>query len=419
MIHKRLFTVALTLALGLGVWAAAVTFSPIVASFSAGTEVSAATFNDLFGTIDANFDAASDAIDALEAFDAALAATNCPDGEHVQSVQADGSPVCAPSGLVLPFAADVEVASGSNAFAIENTGTGNVARFRNDNGASIGIALTALTNGQAQSLALSASNFGLGSAAFFQTSNNTSSSDTIRVVNANGANGGRAGLFEIFSSDNASTALEAQAISGRAGRFATTGTNAVLPALEVVNANPATSALLVSNSGGTGAAAFFSGGVVVSGTLSVTGTKNFRIDHPLAPERMYLNHFAVESADLSNLYAGNVVLDDAGAAWVELPAYFDALNAEVRYQLTAIGAPAPNLHVAVEVADNRFKVAGGDPGLRVSWQLTALRDDPSARLLRAPVEEPKPEAEVGTYLHPEAYGMPAERGLAARLVAQR
>jgi len=424
--NQRLLALVLTLVLGLGVWGAAVSFTPVTTSFSAGLQVSAQAFNDLFATINDNFVSAKAAIEqnesgiaAVAAFDANLVAGACAAGEAVQGVQADGTPLCVDAGLELPFDANVNVAAGNTVFEIENVGTGNVARFRNNNFANIGVALDAVTNAQAQSLALRAQNFGLGSAAFFMTSNNSSSSDTIRVVNANGSNGGRAGIFEIFSTENTATALEAQATAGRAGRFVNTATNALLPALEAVSSNPTTATLLVGNSGGTGAAAFFSGGVAVSGTLSVTGTKNFRIDHPLAPDRMYLNHFAVESNEIANLYAGNVTLDEGGAAWVELPGYFDVLNTDVRYQLSAIGAPAPYLHVAVEVSGNRFKVAGGEPGMRVSWQVSAVRDDPSVHLLSRVVEEPKPEHEVGTYLHPAAYGMPAELGLAARFQAQR
>jgi hypothetical protein len=51
------------------------------------------------------------------------------------------------------------------------------------------------------------------------------------------------------------------------------------------------------------------------------------------------------------------------------------LNGDFRYQLTAIGAPAPRLYVAREVTQNRFKIAGGRPGGKVSWQVTGIRHD--------------------------------------------
>jgi len=164
----------------------------------------------------------------------------------------------------------------------------------------------------------------------------------------------------------------------------------------------------------TGLAGLFSGDVEISsgGDLNVTGgTKNFKIDHPLDPQGMYLYHFAVESDQVSNVYHGNVVLGPDGAAWVELPAWFEAVNRDFRYQLTAIGAPAPGLHVAEKIAESRFRIAGGAPGMEVSWQVTGIRNDPAMRLRPHPVEQTKPSGEQGMYLDPEAYGQPQELGL--------
>jgi hypothetical protein len=86
-------------------------------------------------------------------------------------------------------------------------------------------------------------------------------------------------------------------------------------------------------------------------------------------------HAAVESSEVLNVYSGNARLDGEGSAMVELPAWFEAINTDVRYQLTAVGAAAPDLHVADEVAGNRFRIAGGKPGMKVSWQVTAVRSD--------------------------------------------
>ncbi len=149
-------------------------------------------------------------------------------------------------------------------------------------------------------------------------------------------------------------------------------------------------------------AGYFSGNVQVTGTLS-KGSGSFKIDHPLDPENKFLSHSFVESPDMMNIYNGLVLLNDDGQAWVQLPDYFEALNRDFRYQLTPIGAPAPNLHIAEPVRNNRFKIAGGVSGLQVSWQVTGIRHDPFANTNRIIVEEPKPAEERGTYLHPEAY----------------
>ena len=127
------------------------------------------------------------------------------------------------------------------------------------------------------------------------------------------------------------------------------------------------------------------------------------IDHPLDPEGQYLIHTSVESPDMMTVYNGNAVLDADGAATVEMPSYFEALNTDFRYQLTCIGGFAP-VYVAEKIRENRFKIAGGSPGMEVSWQVTGVRHDPYAEAYRSPVEVEKPAAEQGTYLHPELYG---------------
>jgi hypothetical protein len=112
-----------------------------------------------------------------------------------------------------------------------------------------------------------------------------------------------------------------------------------------------------------------------------------------------------------NVYNGNATLDENGEVWVQLPDYFEALNRDFRYQLTPIGGPGPNLYIAEEIQDNRFKIAGGEPGLNVSWQVTGIRDDASARANPMRVEVDKPERKKGFYLDPEAYDQPASQGI--------
>ncbi|MDX1616783.1 MAG: hypothetical protein R3300_20920 [Candidatus Promineifilaceae bacterium] len=161
--------------------------------------------------------------------------------------------------------------------------------------------------------------------------------------------------------------------------------------------------------GGGAEAVFSNGDMSVFGTLYKTSGA-FKIDHPQDPAHKYLAHSFVESPDMMNVYNGNVTLDANGEAWVELPGYFEALNIDYRYQLTAVGAPGPDLYIAAEIAANRFQIAGGLPGAKVSWQVTGIRNDPYARENRIQVVEEKPAAEQGTYLYPELYGQPEEKG---------
>jgi hypothetical protein len=172
---------------------------------------------------------------------------------------------------------------------------------------------------------------------------------------------------------------------------------------------------LRSYGSGTGLAGDFVGSVAVSGNLAVTGTVSkgggsFKIDHPLDPENKYLLHSFVESPDMMNVYNGNAILDDQGTATVTMPEWFETLNRDFRYQLTPIGAPA-NLYVAQEMAGNQFRIAGGSPGTKVSWQVTGIRQDPWANQNRIPVELAKAPSEKGKYLHPKAYNMPESKGI--------
>ena len=60
--------------------------------------------------------------------------------------------------------------------------------------------------------------------------------------------------------------------------------------------------------------------------------------------------------------------------------------------------------MAREIEDNHFVVRTERPNVKVSWQVTGVRQDPYAEEYRAPVEEEKPDTERGRYLHPKLYG---------------
>ena len=160
--------------------------------------------------------------------------------------------------------------------------------------------------------------------------------------------------------------------------------------------------------------ALFGDDVGIEGNLDVdgaitAGTKDFKIDHPLDPANKYLYHSSVESSEMMNIYSGNVVLGPAGQAVVTLPGWFEAENTDFRYQLTPIGAPGPGLYIASEIADHRFTIAGGSPGMKVSWQVMGIRQDAYAKSHPLVVEEEKPEELRGYYIHPQLFGQPEEK----------
>jgi hypothetical protein len=164
------------------------------------------------------------------------------------------------------------------------------------------------------------------------------------------------------------------------------------------------------NTSTVGWAGYFTGDVWVGGTL-YKSAGSFKIDDPLDPAHKYLQHSFVESPDMMNVYNGNVTLNDTGEAVVTLPDWFQAINQDFRYQLTAIGGPGPNLYVADEIQNNKFHIAGGNPGMKVSWMVTGIRHDPYAEAHRIQVVVDKPASEQGTYLFPSLYGQPDSKGL--------
>jgi hypothetical protein len=157
-------------------------------------------------------------------------------------------------------------------------------------------------------------------------------------------------------------------------------------------------------------AGYFAGNVHVNGSLS-KNAGSFKIDHPLDPANKYLYHSFVESPDMMNIYNGLITLGADGTAWVTMPDWFEALNQDFRYQLTSMGAPGPYLYIASEVEGNRFQIAGGAVGARVSWQVTGIRHDAYANAHRIPVEQDKPAVEQGLYLTPELFQQPAEKAI--------
>jgi hypothetical protein len=213
------------------------------------------------------------------------------------------------------------------------------------------------------------------------------SSTTVFSVNGDGSiySGG-----SIQSNGNLSTNGTIQALTGNPNTYFDLHPDGTL----ILSGN------LVSNGTGTSS---FSGDVFFNGTLHKPGG-SFTIDHPLDPANKILNHSFVESPDMMNIYNGIVALDQHGQAWVQLPDWFEALNGEFRYQLTAIGAPGPRLYIAQKISGNRFRIAGGKRGMEVSWQVTGIRHDAWAEAHRIPVEEEKTGAQHGTYLHPELFG---------------
>lgn len=137
------------------------------------------------------------------------------------------------------------------------------------------------------------------------------------------------------------------------------------------------------------------------GNTEATGTKSFIIDHPLDPANSFLLHYSSEGPEPYLIYRGTVTLGSGGKAWVDLPDYFASINRDATVQLTPIGS-AFQPYVAVEVKGNRFQV-GGAPNAKVSWMVTAVRNDAYVQKYGFKAERAKSVEERGRYLHPELY----------------
>jgi len=144
--------------------------------------------------------------------------------------------------------------------------------------------------------------------------------------------------------------------------------------------------------------------------LYVSGEKDFMIDHPQDPSNKYLIHSCVESPDRMNIYNGKTTTDAQGLASVELPSYFDALNIEFRYQLTVIGQFAQAI-VEREIENNHFVIRTDKPNVKVSWQVTGMRNDAYAKTHPMVVEKEKETTARGKYLMPKLFGQPEEMGI--------
>ena len=149
-------------------------------------------------------------------------------------------------------------------------------------------------------------------------------------------------------------------------------------------------------------------------TLNVSGSKSFQIDHPLDPANKTLSHSCVESNERLLIYSGTAVTDASGDAIITLPAYFEALNINFRYQLTVVGEEFAQSRVSREISNNRFSIKTDKPNIKVCWQVTGDRNDAYAKAHPYVVEEEKKPEDRGKYLAPELFGQPKEKTIGYR-----
>ncbi|MBX2914958.1 MAG: hypothetical protein KF856_06750 [Cyclobacteriaceae bacterium] len=321
--------------------------------------------------------------------------------------------------FALPYIATV--ASGGPLLSLTNTGGGYGGHFVINNASSKDYAVTAISDGNPGGAGLFAYSNATGTGVAIQATNLGLGPTIYAVSNNTGTN-----LPTIEAESNAvNAAIRGTGPTGIGvwGRGGLAGANGVGYGTVGQYLGSGIGVGIFGTSTAEGYAGLFSGRVNISGATTITGTLNvsgtvtkgggtFKIDHPLDPTNKFLYHSFVESPDMKNIYDGVVLLDASGEATIELPSYFEALNKDFRYQLTCVGGYA-QVYIANEISNNRFRIAGGKPGLKVSWQVTGIRKDPYAEKNRVQVEVDKTGDERGKYLYPSAYGAPESMGVNA------
>jgi hypothetical protein len=242
--------------------------------------------------------------------------------------------------------------------------------------------------------------------------NTTITAGNLLTINASGYGDG----LSIYSNSSSTTAIRAENFSTGTATYALLAYGQNGNAISASTAG-ATGTALTASASFSGAWAIrtsgrseFDGNVNIIGNLAKS-SGTFKIDHPQYPEHKFLIHSFVESPDMMNVYNGNTETDASGMAAVQLPGYFEAENIDFKYQLTVMGKVFAQAIVFEEISNNRFVVKTDKPYVKVSWQVTGVRNDLYAQKNRIVAEVDKNADEKGKYIIPSLYGQPAEKAI--------
>lgn len=149
---------------------------------------------------------------------------------------------------------------------------------------------------------------------------------------------------------------------------------------------------------GTAFAGFFNGNLHVTGNITYDGnlnqaTPSITMEHPLDPENSNLIHAGVHSSEMKNIYDGRTITNSGGEAVINLPDWFEAINKDFRYQLTVIGEFAQAI-VSEEIDNGKFSIKTNKPNVKVSWQITGIRNDSFAKTNEFKIEREKNDTSI-------------------------
>ena len=94
-----------------------------------------------------------------------------------------------------------------------------------------------------------------------------------------------------------------------------------------------------------------------------------------------------------------------------LPDWFQALNTDFEYHADAVSAHSRQALRRAGGPEQRFGIAGGRPGLKVSWQITGVRQDAFALPHPFRWSRTSRTRSSGAYQHPQAWGQPEDIGV--------
>lgn len=168
----------------------------------------------------------------------------------------------------------------------------------------------------------------------------------------------------------------------------------------------------VDDSDHVGFAGYFDGDMYIGGTVYPFSAVR-QVDHPDAPGERWYRTAMMGSFEELDVISGNARTGADRRAIVRVPAEFAQFHRDFRYQLTPIGrASAP--YVAERLARGRFVIQADRAGTIVSWQVTGVRSDPSARRHGFEPVVTKTRGQRGRFAEPGLYGKAAGRALKPR-----
>jgi len=123
----------------------------------------------------------------------------------------------------------------------------------------------------------------------------------------------------------------------------------------------------------------------VWGSFFVSGSKTFRIDHPVLGDSHYLTFSSIEGPRADLIYRGTITLDKTGAGQIDLddyygmtPGTFDKLNLKTGRQSLVWKEGGVDSSLTWEL-DGSILSVQGKPNSTLGWMVITERGDPSIR----------------------------------------